>query len=63
MYTVFIDEEGNRHTATTQQYEVGTYVIIDSDPSKQFGVEVSEKRYHEILRSLYKFIPEESSLI
>lgn len=63
MYTTFVDEAEVKHTATTQQYETGTYVIIDSDPSKQFGVEVEEKRYHEILRDLYKFIPEESSLI
>lgn len=63
MYTTFVDEAGVKHTASTLQYEVGTYVIIDSDPSKQFGIEISEKRYHEILREMFTFIPEESSLI
>lgn len=63
MHTTFIDENGVKHNATTQQYEVGVYVIIDSDPSKQFGIEIDERRYHEILRGMFKFIPEESSLI
>lgn len=35
MYTEFKDNAGEKHSVTTQQYQIGTYVIFDNDPSSQ----------------------------
>ena len=34
----------------TQQYQVGTYVIINNDPAKQFTSGIDENRYHCAIR-------------
>jgi hypothetical protein len=60
MITTFIDE-GVKHTAVTQQYQVGTYCIIDSNPSMQYSLNCTEKEYHKYLRKSYECIVEESS--
>lgn len=31
----------------TQQHQVGLYVIINNDPTSQFGVDMSEEKYHK----------------
>ena len=33
MITTIIDDKHKEHKIVTQQYEVGTYVIIDNDPA------------------------------
>lgn len=42
----------------TQQYEVGLYIAIYDDDSgafiSQFGVDMPEEEYHNILREKYK---------
>lgn len=63
MITTIIGDDGYEHSVVTQQYQVGLYVIIDSDPSQQGGVDMEEKEYHEMLRKEYKFIPEKSSVL
>lgn len=35
----------------TQQYEIGTYLIINDDPSKQMGIDATEKEFHKELRT------------
>lgn len=64
MITVFIDSEDNsKHTLVTQQYEIGTYCIIDSNPQEQFGVEDDETTVHKKFRERFNFIKEESTIL
>lgn len=63
MITTIIGDDGNEHSVVTQQYEIGLYVIVDSDPSQQGCVYTEEKEYHKMLRMAYKFIPEKSSVL
>lgn len=63
MITYFIGDDGKEHKAVTQQYEVGLYCIIDSDPKQQFGTPLEEKEFHKKLRKQYKYIPEKSSVL
>lgn len=46
MYTKIKTKDGQILNVTTQQYIVGTYVIINNDPSKQFGVNEPEEKFH-----------------
>jgi hypothetical protein len=50
MFTKILTKEGEELNFVTQQYSVGTYVIINNDPSKQFGVDMKEDEYHKKLR-------------
>lgn len=50
MYTKILTKEGKELNVVTQQYSVGTYVIINNDPSMQFGVDKKEDEYHKKLR-------------
>lgn len=61
MITTTIDENNKEHSFVTQQYKVGLYVIIDSDPSQQFCSDLKEVDFHKKLREDYKFNPEKSS--
>lgn len=61
MITVFIGDDGKKHKLVTQQYEIGTYCIVDSDPAQQLGVESEESQIHKTIRELYKYIEEEST--
>ena len=63
MITTIIDNEHKEHKIVTQQYQVGTYVIIDNDPAQQFGVNTSEVKYHKLLRKRYNWIPDESTIL
>lgn len=50
MYTEFKDKDGNKHNVTTQQYQLGTYVIFDNDPSLQSASDLKEPLFHKKLR-------------
>ena len=50
MYTNIKTKEGKTLNVTTQQYIVGTYVIVNNDPSQQFGVNEPEEKFHLKLR-------------
>lgn len=50
MYTVVQEVDGSKNTIVTKQYEVGTYVIINNDPSLQFNVDKKEEDYHFSIR-------------
>lgn len=63
MITTFIGDDNKEHKLVTQQYEVGTYCIVDSDPAQQFGAEDDEVTVHKKLREQYKYIPEKSSVL
>lgn len=63
MITTIIDDKHKEHKIITQQYEVGTYVCIDNSPLHQFGVNMSEVKYHKWLRTHNNWIPDESSVI
>lgn len=61
MITVIIGDYNKEHTIVTQQYQVGLYIIVDSDPAQQGCIDIEEKEYHKMLRENYKFIPDKSS--
>lgn len=61
MVTVIIDDDNKEHTVVTQQYEVGLYVIIDSDLSLQFNFKHKENKFHELLRKANKYNIDKSS--
>lgn len=61
MITTIIDENNKEHTITTQQYEVGLYVIVDNDPAQQFSLNATEEEYHKWLRENNNFNPNKSS--
>lgn len=63
MITTIIDDKHKEYKVVTQQYQVGTYVIIDNDPAQQFGVQISEVKYHKWLRKHNNWIPDESSVL
>lgn len=46
MYTKIKAKDGKETLFLTQQYEVGTYCIINNDPGKQFGVDEKEDVFH-----------------
>ena len=50
MYTKIQTKEGKELLFTTQQYEVGLYIIINNDPSKQFTIDTKERDFHIELR-------------
>ena len=61
MITVIIGDDNKEHTITTQQYQVGLYVIIDNDPAQQGCLDVEEKEFHKKIREDYKYIEDKSS--
>lgn len=63
MTTTIIDDKHKEHKIVTQQYEIGTYVIIDHDPAQQFGVNMSEIKYHKHIRKCNNWIPAESTVL
>jgi hypothetical protein len=50
MFTKILTKDGKELNVVTQQYLVGTYVIINNDPSMQYGVDKKEYEYHKKLR-------------
>lgn len=50
LYTKIIAKDGSITTINTQEYAIGTYVIINNDPAIQFGIEESEIDYHTRIR-------------
>jgi hypothetical protein len=51
MYTKFKDKKTGIITFfRTQQYEIGTYLIIDDDPYKQMSLDVKEEIFHQRIR-------------
>lgn len=50
MYTKIKAKDGKETLFLTQQYEIGTYCIIDNDPGKQFGVDEKEEVFHAGIR-------------
>lgn len=40
----------------SQQYEIGTYLIINDDPSKQVGLSCTEEELHDKIRSDKKLL-------
>lgn len=63
MITTIIDDKHKEHKIVTQQYKVGTYVIIDNDPGLQFATNTSEIEFHKLIRERYNFDPDESSVL
>ena len=50
MWTKLKDNEHGVLDINTQQYATGTYVIVNNDPSKQFGSPLYENEYHVGIR-------------
>ena len=51
MYTeITIKETGEKVTHYTQQYDIGTYIIINHNPALQGGSTLKERDYHIKLR-------------
>lgn len=50
MYTNIRTQDGKTLNITTQQYQVGTYVIVNNDPSQQFGINDPEEKFHLKIR-------------
>ena len=51
MITVIKNKEDEEISFTTQQYEVGLYLIINNNPAKQYSLNVhDEKEWHKSLR-------------
>lgn len=51
MITTILTKENKKVTFTTQQYEVGLYLIINNDPAKQYTLNThDEKEWHKSLR-------------
>lgn len=50
MWTKLNDPQYGVLTINTQQYESGTYVIVNGDPSKQFCSPLYENEYHVGIR-------------
>jgi len=50
MFTVLKTKNGDLLNFVTQQYEIGTYIIINNDPSMQGGTLLKEVDYHKKLR-------------
>jgi len=46
MWTKLQDPEEGILEFNTQQYKIGTYVIINSNPTKQFTTSLNENEYH-----------------
>lgn len=54
MVTKIKDKRGNIITFRTQQYSIGTYIIINDDPSHQGCLDVGENMLHIRIRSRHK---------
>lgn len=63
MITTIIDDKHKEHKIVTQQYQIGTYVIIDNDPAQQFSTNASEIEFHKLIRERYKFNLNESTAL
>lgn len=63
MITTIIDDKHKEHKIVTQQYEVGTYVIVDNDPTQQIGVNISEIEFHKLIREHYDFNFDKSTVL
>ena len=51
MITIIHDNKYDKELSfVTQQYQIGTYVIVNNDPKLQFGVNCKEEEYHKKLR-------------
>ena len=50
MWTKLNDPQYGVLNINTQQYETGTYVIINNDPSRQFRSPLYENEYHVGIR-------------
>lgn len=50
MITTFNDMNGDETSIVTQQYEIGTYFIINNDSARQGGSHLDEKEFHEMIR-------------
>jgi hypothetical protein len=50
MFTVIKEVDGEKTSIITKQYEVGTYIIINNDPSLQMGTALDECPYHIKIR-------------
>ena len=46
-FTKIKTKEGKEISFTTQQYQVGLYVIINNDPSMQMTSNLSDDNYHK----------------
>lgn len=62
-HVTYIIDEGVEHEIVTQQYEVGLYVIEDSDSQKQACLDVEEIKFHKQLRSKYEYNKDKSSVL
>ena len=50
MITYAEESNGNKLKFVTQQYEIGTYCIINDDVNQQFGVDAKEIDFHKDIR-------------
>jgi hypothetical protein len=50
MFTIIKEPDGTETNIVTQEYEVGTYIIINNDPSLQSGSVLKEIPYHIKIR-------------
>jgi hypothetical protein len=50
MFTKVKLKDGTIDYIASQQYSIGTYIIINNDSSKQFGVDDEEKIFHKKIR-------------
>jgi|TARA_R100000501_G_C2631210_1_gene127109 hypothetical protein len=56
MFTKIKDKKTGEITGfRTQQYEIGTYVIENDDASRQYSLDVDEKKFHNDLRRMDGF--------
>ena len=62
-HVTYIIDNGVEHEIVTQQYEVGLYVIEDSDPQKQYGLDVEEVEFHKQLRKKYEYNKDKSTVL
>ena len=46
MYSIIKEVDGYVADIQTNQYELGCYIIINSDPRLQFSSKLSERDYH-----------------
>ena len=51
MITSIKEPDGSKTIIATHEYSIGTYVIINYNPTQQFGVNMPEKEYHNKIRT------------
>lgn len=51
MYSILINSAGVETTFTTQQYMVGTYIIVNNDPRLQSSTQLPEETFHIKIRT------------